>query len=220
MVPPPSQGAQRRSVHWLSFATPVKNLSMQRQANSLTIVRCAQSTWIPWPWSPCVLNVPRDHFCPNWSSKPAYLMCKGPGLQTGWIWGQRCPLLHGFTTLSPCYPLPPSRALSPHHTSRWVFSTGFQACAPPQPLMVLRPTQKEGWEQMVQGLEKPVRNPPQPPGALHPQLLNTPSWKSLSIYLIACQTVTEWQYALGLWIFKHVYFIWTLKKIPLSENNS
>lgn len=40
MVPPPSQGAQRRSVHWLSFATPVKNLSMQRQANSLTIVRC------------------------------------------------------------------------------------------------------------------------------------------------------------------------------------
>lgn len=155
--------------------------------------------------------MPRDQFRPNWSPKTTYLMCKGPGPQAGWIWGQRCPLLHGFTTLSPCYPFPPSRALSPAPH----FKVGIQCRVPSMRSSLATdgstPDTAEAWEQMAQGLGKPGRNPLHSPGAPHPQLLNTPSQKSLSIYLTTCQTVTEWQYAFGLWIFKHVYFIWTLK---------
>lgn len=184
-------------VGWfVGLATLTKNLSVQRQTNSLTMALCTQSSWIPGPWSPCVLNMPCDHFSPNWSTKPTFLMYEGPGPQRGWIWGQKCPLLCGFTTLSSCYPLPPLRALipSPYFTEYSV--QGSKHALLPHPLMVLLLTQQEVRELMVQGLGKPGRNPP------HPQYPSSTASQHLQAkeleYLIACQTITEWEDALGL----------------------
>lgn len=85
IVLPLSQGVQRRiSVRGSIFVALTKNLPMQRQipASWWILALSAQSWWITW-----VLNVQRDHFSPNWSTKAAHLICEDPDPQEGLDFG-------------------------------------------------------------------------------------------------------------------------------------